>query len=52
MPWSVEKTRTQNTPSQADQHQHLRQQKRHHLRHHIANHGASRSLFGSPKPCS
>jgi hypothetical protein len=25
MPWSVEKTPLKNTPSQADQHQHLRQ---------------------------
>jgi hypothetical protein len=43
MPWSVEKTPLKNTPSQADQHQYLRQQKhqylhqqiRHHLHHHI-----------------
>jgi len=43
-----------NTPSQADQHQHLRQQKHqhlhHHLRHHMAQPGRQRSLFGPVNP--
>jgi hypothetical protein len=56
MPWSVEKTPLKNTPSQAGQHQHLRQQKHqhlhHHLRHHMAQPGRQRSLFGPVKPRS
>ena len=46
MPWSVEKTPLKNTPSQADQHQYLRQQIHQHLHHHLCHHMAE-AMFPS-----